>query len=79
MLLAMLWAVSARPQRESTEGTPGEVPGAPPSEGINALIIRTSGEFLFHVLYKKTCVCMRDGWVGAFVHTYMCMCVRVSD
>ncbi|XP_037773747.1 mucin-5AC-like [Penaeus monodon] len=46
VLLAMLWAVSARPQRESTEGTPGEVPGAPPSEGINALIIRTSARLM---------------------------------
>ncbi|XP_063604923.1 mucin-5AC-like, partial [Penaeus indicus] len=42
LLLAMLWAVSARPQQESTERTPEEVPGAPPPEGINALLIRTS-------------------------------------
>ncbi|XP_047483372.1 mucin-5AC-like isoform X2 [Penaeus chinensis] len=42
LLLAMLWAVSARPQQESTEGTPGEAPGPPLPEGINALLIRTS-------------------------------------
>nr|XP_027226746.1 mucin-5AC-like isoform X1 [Penaeus vannamei] len=42
VLLAMLWAVSARPQRESTGGTAGEAPGAPPPEGFQALINRIS-------------------------------------
>lgn len=47
VLLAMLWAVSARPQRESTGGTAGEAPGAPPPEGFQALINRISGEACF--------------------------------